>query len=139
MLHAKRYPPVGGLNASFGFTLIELLVVIAIIGLLSSIVFASLGTARSKGRVAGAQGSMRSFQTAALLCLDDGTTLNAPNENGTTAVCAGSASMYPALPAGWDYVATPAPDVTTSDGTFSVAATGDSKTVTCRESGCVTQ
>ena len=121
-----------------GFTLIELLVVIAIIGLLSSIVFASLGSARTKGRIAASQGSMRSFQAAASLCLDDGTALATPNTNGTTAVCAGSAAMYPTLPTGWSYVANPAPDLVTSDGDFSVKATGDSKTITCTVAGCIT-
>lgn len=48
-----------------GFTLIELLVVIAIIGILSSVVLASLSTARSKGGDAKAMEQMQGMRTAA--------------------------------------------------------------------------
>ncbi len=52
-------------ETSRGFTLIELLVVIAIIGILSSVVLASLNSARAKSRYASAVSQMRQIDLAA--------------------------------------------------------------------------
>jgi type II secretion system protein G len=54
-----------------GFTLIELLVVIAIIGLLSSIILASLNGARAKARNARRQADLKELQTALELYYND--------------------------------------------------------------------
>jgi prepilin-type N-terminal cleavage/methylation domain-containing protein len=53
-----------------GFTLIELLVVIAIIGILSSVVLASLNTARGKGRDSAVLANMDSISPQAVLYQD---------------------------------------------------------------------
>lgn len=50
-----------------GFTLIELLVVIAIIGILSSVVLASLTTARSRGQAAAVQSELSNMRAQAEL------------------------------------------------------------------------
>lgn len=59
-----------GSTAKAGFTLIELLVVIAIIGILSSVVLASLNSARKKGRDARRVADVKQLQLALELYYD---------------------------------------------------------------------
>ena len=55
-----------------GFTLIELLVVIAIIGILSSIVLASLNSARDKGANAAVKADLNGIRSQAEIVYDKG-------------------------------------------------------------------
>ena len=79
------------INTKKGFTLIELLVVIAIIGILSSIVLASLNTARSKGSDAAIKSSLDQLRAQAELYYD----ANGNQYSGAssaTNVCSGATS-----------------------------------------------
>jgi prepilin-type N-terminal cleavage/methylation domain-containing protein len=60
------------MNKNKGFTLIELLVVIAIIGILSSVVLASLTSARQKGKVAAAESTLSSMRAQAEVGMSNG-------------------------------------------------------------------
>ena len=67
-----------------GFTLIELLVVIAIIGILSSVVLASLNTARGRGADSAVKAGMANMRAQAELYYDGN------GSGGYTGLCASS-------------------------------------------------
>lgn len=71
-----------------GFTLIELLVVIAIIGILSSVVLASLNTARDKGSDSAIKANLSNARAQAELFYDDNNNDYDPNDASDTGVCA---------------------------------------------------
>lgn len=143
------------LSQSKGFTLIELLVVIAIIGILASVVLASLGSSRAKARIAAAQGTMRSIQTGAAVCINDATPAapampSESNNGGGAPICSGNSASYSALPSGWIYCnGTSGTQSATDCGNdiSAVSATAftliaesdaDDSMLICSESGCMT-
>ena len=141
-------------RTSSGFTLIELLVVIAIIGILSSTVLSSLGTARKKARIAGVQEALHSIQSAGNQCLNEASTINLPtetNNGGAGLLCAGQIGVYGAVPTGWIYCDGTGPgtqgptdcgnDVSSATGIafiISAESNADATRVTCTESTCTT-
>lgn len=78
-----------------GFTLIELLVVIAIIGILSSVVLASLNTARDKGADAAAKANLNNARAQAELYYDD-------RPGNYIGICSAADGLAPAIQAAED-------------------------------------
>ena len=92
-----------------GFTLIELLVVIAIIGILSSVVLASLGAAREKSKIGAAKQELDQLRSAVNLLVAD--TGEWPGGKTVDQIESGNSNEI------WD-LTTAAAGLTASDGSY---------------------
>ncbi len=89
------------MKSTKGFTLIELLVVIAIIGILSSVVLASLNSARKKGRDARRVADLKQLQLALELYYDANPSTGYPAAlSVANLVTPGYISVIPSDPSG---------------------------------------
>ncbi len=79
------------MRSSKGFTLIELLVVIAIIGILSSVVLASLTTARSRGTEAAVRNELSNMRAQAELFYSSTGNYGTV---GTAGACSGAGTLF---------------------------------------------
>jgi prepilin-type N-terminal cleavage/methylation domain-containing protein len=127
-------------NLKKGFTLIELLVVVAIIGILASVVLASLNTARAKGADAAIKANLANTRAQAALYYDAQTPTNTyagvclatTANNGISAGVAAATAVCNDALTGY---AAEAPLKSVTGSYFCVDATGTAKTVTTALSG----
>jgi type IV pilus assembly protein PilA len=73
-----------------GFTLIELLVVIAIIGILSSVVLASLNSAREKSKIALIKSTLKNIYSQAAISYSDNVNYSGSNTGYGDLTCSGN-------------------------------------------------